>query len=81
MKRSSARVSLALTLLTMGALALAPRPLQAAVPGYTIQRLVKLGDTIGDLKLSSRFAVGSLTDSGQLAFTTVNAAGGDRREE
>ena len=43
--------------------------------------MVKLGDTIGYLKLSSRFAVGSLTDSGQLAFTTVNAAGGDRREE
>jgi hypothetical protein len=81
MKRNFARVRLALTLLTTGALALAPRPVHADVPGYTIQRLAKLGDTIGDPKLSSRIAVGSLTDSGQLAFTTVNAAGGDRREE
>ena len=47
MKRSSARVSLALTLLTMGALALAPRPLQADVPGYTIERLVQARADLG----------------------------------
>lgn len=76
MKRFSARVSLALTLLPLAALALAPRPLQADVPGYTIQRLAKIGDTIGDLKLSGQFQVGSLNDRGDLSFTTGNAAGG-----
>jgi hypothetical protein len=77
MKRSSTHVSLALTLLPLGALALAPRPLQADVPGYTIQRLVKIGDTIGDLKISGQFQVGSLNDRGDLSFTTGNAAGGE----
>jgi hypothetical protein len=77
MKRLFASVSLALTLLPLGALALAPHPLQADVPGYTMQRLIKIGDTIGGLKINSWFGVASLNDGGDLAFTTGNAAGGE----
>jgi hypothetical protein len=55
-----------------------PRPIQAQVSGYKVQTIAKPGDTIGDLKISTNgsFGVGKLNDSGQLAFTTDNAAGG-----
>ncbi len=37
--------------LAAGVLVLAPRSLQADVPGYKVQSIVKAGDTIGDLKI------------------------------
>ena len=65
--------------LAAGLALLAAPSLQADVPGYKVQSLVKLGDTIGDLKIRATgyFGVGSLNDSGQIAFVAQNAAGGD----
>jgi hypothetical protein len=62
-----------------GLMLLAAPSLQADVSGYKIQPLAKAGDTIGNLKISTNgwFGVGRLNDSGQLAFTTGNAAGGE----
>jgi hypothetical protein len=62
-----------------GLMLLAAPSLQADVAGYKLQSLAKAGDTIGDLKTSTNgsFGVGPLNDSGQLAFTTDNAAGGE----
>jgi hypothetical protein len=66
-------------LLAAGALMLAPRSLQADVPGYKVQTIARSGDTIGNLKILANgyFGVGSLNDGGQIAFVAQNAAGGE----
>jgi len=76
-------------LLAAGALALAPWPIQAQVPGYKVQSIVKLGDTIGDLsglygcdfippatRASPRFgADGTLLNADECVGEIVNTAG------
>jgi hypothetical protein len=46
----------------------------------TIQRIITLGDTAGDVvtKRAGAFEIGPLNDNGQIAFTADNAAGGRR---
>jgi hypothetical protein len=65
--------------LAVGVLVLASRSIQAADPAYKFQPIVKLGDTVGDLKLreGGYFWVGSINDSGQIAFLAQDSAGGD----
>jgi hypothetical protein len=67
-----------LALLAATVLMLAPRPTQAQLPGYKVQSVAKIGDTIGDLKIGTgqSFGVCTLNDTGLLAFVTANAAGG-----
>jgi hypothetical protein len=66
-------------LLAAGLLAVAPQTVRADIPGYTIQTLAKAGTTVGDVKMpvGGYFELGSLNDSGQLAFDIQNAAGGE----
>lgn len=68
-----------LLLVTAGLLALVPQTVRADVPGYTIQTLARAGTTVGDVKMPAGgyFELGSLNDSGQLAFDVQNAAGGE----
>src|SRR5262249_40878041 len=66
-------------LLAAGALTLAPRPIQADVPGYTVRTIAKLGDKIGDLPIakSGYFQPGSINDSGVIAFIAQSGANGE----
>jgi hypothetical protein len=65
--------------LAAGVPLLVPRPIQAQVPGYKVQSVAKIGDTIGDLTIAAvgSFGVSALNDSGQLVFVAANKAGGD----
>src|SRR4051812_16203777 len=66
-------------LLAVAGLVLAPRPVNANVPGYTIQTVAKLGDTVADLPIakSGYFQVGSLNDNGEITFIAQSGTNGE----
>jgi hypothetical protein len=83
MKRTLTPAALPLTILAAGLALLAPGAARAAAPtAYTIQPIVKLGDKVADVTIKTAsqggdLEIGTLNDSGQLAFVTENAAGGE----
>jgi hypothetical protein len=65
---------LCLPVLTLPGLLL-PAP-GVAQSTYTIQPIVKVGDTVGTVQIGSAPRIGMLNDQGQLLFTVPNRAGG-----
>jgi hypothetical protein len=71
----SPRVHRALSTLAAGLALLAPGAARAQA-AYTIQPIVKAGDTVGDLRITSTFSLSALNDRGQLAFVASAVPGG-----
>jgi hypothetical protein len=66
-------------ILAAGTLMLAPRPIQAAVPGYTVQTIAKTGDKVADVQIAKDgyFQVGSLNGNGEISFIAQSGANGE----